>query len=73
MVGQRADAAEAPHILVGDQPVGAGRAPLGQHADEVLEPAGDEVVNDAYKTTPARKASSWVTALALSKIVGAPS
>ena len=47
MIGDRADAAEVPRILVGDQPVGAGRAPFGQHADQILEPAGDEVVHDA--------------------------
>lgn len=47
MIGDRADATQAARVLVRDQPIGAGCAPLGQHADEILEAAGDEVVDDA--------------------------
>src|SRR5271166_2027606 len=40
MLGDRADAAQPPRVLVGDEPVGAGGAAVGQNADEVLEAAG---------------------------------
>ena len=46
MVRDRADPTEAARVFVGDEPVGPGRAPFGQHADQILEPAGDEVVDD---------------------------
>ena len=71
MLGDGADAAQTARVLVRDEPIGARRAALGQDALQVLEPARDEVVHDA-EPTPARTASSWVTAFALSKLVGAP-
>ena len=55
MLGHRADAPEAARVLVGDEPIGARGAALGQDAPQVLEPAGDEVVHDAYKPTPRAK------------------
>ena len=47
MLGERADTAQAARILVGDEPIGAHGAPLGQHGHEIVEAAGDEVVHDA--------------------------
>ena len=47
MLGERADAPKAPRVLMRDKPIGARRAPLRQHALQVLEPAGDEIVHDA--------------------------
>ena len=47
MLGDRADAAQTARVFMRDQPIGARRPTLGQDADEILEPAGDEIVHDA--------------------------
>ena len=71
MLGDRTDAAEAACVLVRDEPIGARCAPLGQDALRSLNRRAMKSCTTP-KPTPARTASSWVTAFALSKLVAAP-
>jgi hypothetical protein len=72
MLRHRADAPEAARVLVGDEPVGAAGAPLGQDAHEVLESAGDEVVDDPEADARAERLELGDRARAF-EAVGAPS
>ena len=55
MLGDGADAAQAPRVLVRHQPIGPRRPALGQNALEVLEPPRDEVVDNREADPGARR------------------